>query len=72
MKVYIATKASEISNTVVEDINAAVLTATFKSTEGVQKATLCRMEYGVGKVIARGTCEPVHTAQTENILLVFN
>lgn len=66
MKTYQATKESANSNTVINEINAAVLTGTFKSLEGIQQAELC---YPMMNIISFGTCQPVHTTHTEKCLI---
>jgi hypothetical protein len=59
MTVYKAIKASEISRTIVEELNAAVLIATFHG-KGVFKADLYTSVNSCPALVMHGTCAPVH------------
>jgi len=66
--VFIPSKESEISNTIVKELNAAVLIATFKS-KGIQKANLCKGINGNLEIVSFGNCIPVNSEIIGTILI---
>jgi NADH:ubiquinone oxidoreductase subunit B-like Fe-S oxidoreductase len=75
MKTYTATKKTADSNTVVEQLNARVLTATFANKTGEQLADLYTYEGTVCRspkeIVAHGTCAPALGVFVETIQLTF-
>lgn len=63
------------SNAVIPELNATVLTATFKSKEGVQKADLYTYKGTVcgnpDEVVSHGTCPPVVAIFVKTIKITF-
>jgi hypothetical protein len=75
MKTYQSTKQSEDSNRVVLELNARVLSSTFKNKVGPQLAdlytyenTLCR---NPKEIVCHGTCAPALGIFVETILINF-
>ena len=66
--VYIPIKESEISNTIIKELNASVLTATFK-TKGIQQANLCKSVNGPLQIVSLGHCIPVNSKIIDTILI---
>jgi ribosomal protein S4E len=66
--VYIPIKESEISNTIVKELNAAVLIATFKN-KGIQQANLCKSPNGNLEIVSFGNCIPVNSEIIDTILI---
>lgn len=71
MTTYQVTKPSPISNSVVTELNAYVLTATFKNSAGVQLADLYSSDNGASKLVAHGTCSPVNSKFEQTIKIQF-
>jgi hypothetical protein len=67
-KTYKATKQSENSNTVVTELNAAVLTSTFKN-KGIQLADLCQSLNGSKELVSKGHCIPVNSKIIDTVLI---
>lgn len=63
MELYKAIKEKPNSNTIVKELNARVLTSTFKNTEGVQLADLYTYSgtqcNNPMEIVAHGTCAPI-------------
>lgn len=69
MKTYQTTQAS-LENRIIRELNAAVLSSTFKNNEGLQLADVYQSEYSkVLKVVAHNTCAPINTTFKETILI---
>lgn len=75
MKTYNAIKKTENANTVVEVLNAKVLTATFKNKQGEQLADLYTYEGTQCKnpmeIVSHNTCAPIMAKFVETIKLIF-
>jgi hypothetical protein len=77
MKNYTAIKETPISNTIVKELNAAVLTSTFKSKEGKHLADLYSFKHNPlfknnpDQIVANGTCAPVCGNFVETIIINF-
>jgi hypothetical protein len=73
MRTFKSIKESEISNRIVKELNAAVLSSTFVNKEGEQLADLY-----VGNsptkayIVAYNTCAPIHGKYVETIKITFN
>ena len=72
MKVYCSVKNSPTSNRIVAELNASVLTSTFKSTVGVQKADLYKDPHSSSKLVAHQTCPPVNAKFIGTYNITFN
>lgn len=70
MKTYKAIKKTPDSNTIIEDLNAKVLSMTFKSKKAVQDAEVC-VDNGIRTVIGKGHCSPVLTTFEMEIKVEF-
>lgn len=57
--IYQATKSSHISNTVVKELNACVLTATFPG-KGIFNADLYKNKNSADCLVLAGSCAPIH------------
>lgn len=68
MKIYKTSKESEISNTIVEELNAKVLTKTFDK-KGIQKADLYSSKNTAKQILKHGNCPPVNSDFLETILI---
>lgn len=73
MGTYKAIKETPNSNTIVKELNAKVLTATFKGQKGIVKAdvytyegTQCR---NPKEIVAHNTCAPIMGKFVETILI---
>ena len=66
---------SKDSNSIIPELNATVLTATFKSKEGVQKADLYTYKGTVcgnpDEVVSYGTCPPAVAIFVKTIEIIF-
>jgi hypothetical protein len=75
MNTYKAIKETAESNTIVKELNAAVLSMTFKNKCGEQLADLYTYEGTQCKnpkeIVAHNTCAPVMGIFVETIKLVF-
>lgn len=71
MKAYKVIKEKAISNSVVKELNAAVLTATFKTKKGIHKADLYSTNSKVFKLVSHGHCKPVNTTFVKTINICF-
>lgn len=76
MKNYKITKETPNSNSIVKELNARVLTATFKDKTGIQKADLYTYE-GTGcknpkEIVSHGTCAPALGIFVETIGVSFS
>jgi hypothetical protein len=72
MNTYQSFKPSENSNRIVSELNASVLTATFKSTIGSQLADLYTSKNSSSKIVAHNTCAPAGCEYVETIEITFN
>lgn len=72
MKTFNSFKPSKNSNRIVSELNASVLTATFKSTIGSQLADLYTSENSSNKIVAHNTCAPCGCEYIETIEVTFN
>ena len=72
MKKFNSFKASENSNRIVSELNASVLTATFKSIIGYQLADLYTSKNSSSKIVAHNTCAPSDCEYVETIEVTFN
>ena len=74
-QVYQVVKASKDSNSVISELNAKVLTCTFKSKEGVQLADVYTYEGTQCKcpkeIVSSGTCAPIMGILVETIQIQF-
>lgn len=71
MKTYKTTQKAH-ENRIVAELNASVLTATFTSKEGKQKADVYKSENtSVKKIVANGTCAPVNMIFQETVFITF-
>jgi hypothetical protein len=68
--IYQAIQQSPISNTVVVELNAAVLTSTFSTKEGEVLADLYQTTNG-NKLVAHKTCPPVNGVFVDTITITF-
>ncbi len=76
MKTYQSTKQTEDSNRIVKELNARVLSLTFKNKEGLQMADLYSYNNTGCKnpleIVAHNTCAPALGVFVETILISFN
>ena len=72
MRSFKSFKPSENSNRIVSELNASVLTATFKSTIGSQLADLYTSKNSSSKIVAHNTCTPSGCEYVETIEITFN
>ena len=72
MRSFNSFKPSENSNRIVSELNASVLTATFKSTIGSQLADLYTSKNSSSKIVAHNTCAPSGCEYVETIEITFN
>lgn len=71
MKTYKTSKKAN-GNRIVEELNANVLTATFTSKEGKQKADVYKSENTqIREIVAIGTCAPVNMIFQETVFITF-
>ena len=71
MKTYKTSKKAN-GNRIAEELNANVLTATFTSKEGKQKADVYKSENTqIREIVASGTCAPVNMIFQETIFITF-
>ena len=70
MKTYKTTQ-KPLENRIVRELNASVLTNTFKNKSGVQKADLYSVIGGCDKIVCHNTCSPVNATFKETILISF-
>ena len=61
----------ENSNSIIAELNAKVLTATFKSKEGIQKGDLYRSSSTSDTIVAHNTCAPINSEFIQTINLTF-
>ena len=71
MKTYKVTKENNISNYVVNELNAAILTSTFKNTTGIHKADLYSTNSKRNLIIAHKHCKPIDTNFIKSINISF-
>lgn len=71
MKTLKVIKEDQLSNRVVIELNAAVLTATFKKNQPIQKADLYECINESNKIVAHGTCGPINGVFVKSILIEF-
>ncbi|NLL28481.1 MAG: hypothetical protein GX259_06765 [Bacteroidales bacterium] len=71
MKTYNVTKENNISNYVVKELNAAILTSTFKNTTGLHKADLYSTNSKKNLILAHGHCKPIDATFVEYIYIRF-
>jgi hypothetical protein len=71
MKTYNTFRASESANLIIEELNAAVLTSTFKSKRGLQVAELYtrRGLFMDSVLIAENTCPPSNYDFNEKVII---
>ena len=71
MKTY-KTPQKAHENRIVAELNANVLTSTFLSKEGKQKADVYRREGSpVGSIVAHGTCAPIGMKLEQTVMITF-
>jgi hypothetical protein len=68
---YNVIRETPISNPIVKELNAAVLTSTFEIKEGIVKADLYR---GVNRLslVAHGSCRPTNSEFVKTIEIDFS
>jgi NADH:ubiquinone oxidoreductase subunit B-like Fe-S oxidoreductase len=71
MEIYQAIKKTEISNTIVETLNANVLTSTFETKIGVQMADVYESPNEPKIIVKHGNCPPVNSEYLKTIYLIF-
>ena len=71
MKTYKVTKENNISNYVVNELNAAVLTSTFKNNTGTHKADLYSTNSKRNLIVSHGHCKPIDTTFIKCINISF-
>ena len=71
MKTYKVTRESEISNRIVQELNAAVCTATFPTSTGIHKADLYTSVNSCDCLVYHNTCAPVHSIYVKTVLIEF-
>jgi hypothetical protein len=72
MRLFNSFKPSENSNRIVSELNASVLTATFKSKIGKQLADLYNCKNSSSKIVAHNTCAPSNCQYVETIQIIFS
>jgi hypothetical protein len=72
MRTFKSIKESEISNRIVKELNAAVLSSTFINKEGEQLADLYVDNFSKVYIVAHNTCAPIHGQYLETIKITFN
>jgi hypothetical protein len=76
MKTYQTIRPTENSNLIVQELNAKVLTSTFKGAKGAQLADLYTYEgtqcNHPKEIVAHNTCAPVIAKFVETIEIVIN
>jgi hypothetical protein len=72
MRSFTSFKPSENSNRIVSELNASVLTATFKSTIGFQLADLYSSKNSSNKIVGYKTCPPSGCEYLETIEITFD
>jgi len=75
MKTFNTVKETPNSNTVIKELNAKVLTATFKSKKGTQLADLYTYEgtqcNNPKEIVSHNTCAPIMANFVETIKIIF-
>ena len=71
MKIYNVTKENNISNYVVKELNAAILTSTFKNTTGLHKADLYSTNSKRQLIVAHKHCKPIDATFVKNVYIRF-
>jgi hypothetical protein len=71
MRLFNSFKPTENSNRIVSELNANVLTGTFKSTIGTQLADLYTSKHSCNKIVAHNTCSPSNCEYVETIEITF-
>lgn len=71
MKVYQTVKESPLSNTIVKELNAAVLTTTFKG-KGQFKADLYNNTNSCACLVLKGGCAPINSEYVNTVLININ
>ena len=71
MKTYNVTKENSISNYVVNELNAAILTSTFKNTTGIHKADLYSTNSKRNLIVSHGHCKPIDATFIKCINISF-
>lgn len=71
MKTYNVTKENNISNYVVKELNAAILTSTFKNTTGLHKADLYSTNNKRQLIVAHKHCKPIDATFVKNVYIRF-
>ena len=71
MKTYNVTKENNISNYVVNELNAAILTSTFKNTTGLHKADLYSTNSKKNLILSHGHCKPIDSTFIKNVYIRF-
>jgi hypothetical protein len=72
MRLFNSFKPSKDSNRIVSELNASVLTATFKSTIGTQIADLYTSENSCSHIVGHNTCAPSNCKYVETIEITFD
>jgi len=75
MQVYKTFKANEISNRIVSELNAAVLSATFpgnnETRKGIFKADLYHSVHSSDCLVFHGSCAPINDTFVKTIFIEF-
>lgn len=70
MKTYKTTQAHK-ENRIVAELNASVLTGTFKDKSGIKKADLYTRLSGCDLLVAHNTCPPVNATFVTTVRISF-
>jgi hypothetical protein len=71
MNIYKVTKESPNANSIVAELNAAVLTGTFKGSKGTNKADLYTSKHTHSMLVAHGSCAPSNATFVETVIIEF-
>lgn len=71
MKAYKVIKPGTNSNTIVKELNAAVLLATFEIVTGIQAADLYSSVNSANKLVKKGTTAPINDTYVGTVYLDF-
>jgi hypothetical protein len=69
---YSSTKQTQNSNRIVKELNAKVLTATFKSKEGKQLADLYTSLNSGNEIVEHKSCAPINSTFIGTIKITFD
>jgi hypothetical protein len=70
--IYQTVKESPISNRIVKELNAAVLTATFPQKNGFYKADLYNDLHASSKLVYSGSCAPINSVYSDTVTIELN